>query len=62
MNQSRRDFLRLSTLAAGLAFTQPINALSIHDDWYKKKGKSQKVLILGAGMAGMILVHLVING
>jgi len=53
MNQSRRDFLRLSTLAAGLAFTQPINALSIHDDWYKKKGKSQKVLILGAGMAGM---------
>lgn len=52
-NQSRREFLRLSALFAGYALTQPLNALSIHDDWHKKKGKSQKVLILGAGMAGM---------
>ena len=52
-NQSRRYFLKISALSSGLAFSQPLQALSIHDDWYKKKGKTQKVLILGAGMAGM---------
>lgn len=30
-----------------------METLSINDDWYKKKGKPQKVLILGSGMAGM---------
>lgn len=52
-DRSRRDFLRLSALSTGFVLTQPLNALSIHDPWYKKKGASQKVLILGAGMAGM---------
>ena len=53
MKQSRRDFLKLSALSSSLLFTRPLSALSINDEWYKKAGKSQKVLILGAGMAGM---------
>ncbi len=53
MKQSRRVFLKLSALSSGLLFTSPLSALSINDEWYKKAGKSQKVLILGAGMAGM---------
>ncbi|WP_373073362.1 flavin monoamine oxidase family protein [Zeaxanthinibacter enoshimensis] len=52
-NQSRRNFLRLSALSAGFAITHPLSALSVHDTWNKKRGKPQKVLILGAGMAGM---------
>lgn len=53
MKQSRRDFIKLSALSSGLLFTRPLSALSINDEWYKKAGKSQKVLVLGAGMAGM---------
>lgn len=52
-NTSRRDFLRLGALASGMVLVQPLHALSIHDKWYQKKGKIQKVLILGAGMSGM---------
>jgi monoamine oxidase len=51
--QSRRQFLKLSAFTAGFAFTQPLHALSIHDNWQQKRGKPQKVLILGAGLAGM---------
>ena len=51
--QSRREFLKLSALASSMLITQPIQALSIHDKWNLKRGKKQKVLILGAGMAGM---------
>ena len=40
-------------MASGMAILQPLHALSIHDKWYLKKGKTQKVLILGAGMSGM---------
>ena len=36
-NQSRREFLRLSALSAGFEFTQPLNALSIHDVSQKNK-------------------------
>lgn len=52
-NPSRREFLRLGALASGIAMMQPLHALSINDTWYLKKGKPQKVLILGAGMSGM---------
>lgn len=45
--------MRLSALSTGLVLTQPLHALSINDGWNKKRGKPQKVLILGAGMAGM---------
>ncbi len=51
--QSRRSFLRLSALSSGLILTQPLHALSVSDKWYLKRGKSQKVLILGAGMSGL---------
>jgi monoamine oxidase len=50
---SRRQFLQLGALASGMVMVQPIQALSIDDKWNLKKGKSQKVLILGAGMSGM---------
>ena len=52
-NPSRREFLKLGALASGLVMVHPLNALSIDDKWYLKKGKPQKVLILGAGMSGM---------
>ncbi len=50
---SRRKFLQLTTLASGMVLVQPLRALSIHDKWYLNKGKTQKVLVLGAGMSGM---------
>ncbi len=51
--QSRRTFLKLSALLSGATLAQPLNALSISDPWQLRKGTSQKVLILGAGAAGM---------
>lgn len=53
MNQSRKDFLKLVSLLAGGVITQPLHALSIHDDWNKKRGNPQSILILGAGVSGM---------
>ena len=50
---SRRDFVKLASLfSASLAIT-PLNALSVSDPWTKKRGKPQKVIILGAGMSGL---------
>lgn len=50
---SRRQFLQMGALASGLTMVHPLQALSIHDKWNLKKGKTQKVLILGAGMSGL---------
>jgi len=50
---NRRDFLRLSSLISAALITQPLSALSISDPWQQKRGDSQKVIILGAGMAGL---------
>lgn len=50
---SRRDFLRLSSLVSAALMTKPLQALSISDPWQKSAGTPQKILILGAGMAGL---------
>jgi monoamine oxidase len=61
MTQSRREFLKLTALLAGGVMTQPLHALSIHDDWNKSRGNPQNVLILGAGVSGMAAAIELIN-
>lgn len=50
---SRRNFLKLSTMASAFALSPAVPFLSVQDKWYLKKGKKQNILILGAGVAGM---------
>ncbi len=50
---NRRDFIRLSSLVTASLITKPFNALSVSDPWQQRLGTPQKVIILGAGMAGL---------
>src|SRR5687767_12920384 len=52
-NFKRRDFIRLSSLVAAALATKPLHALSISDPYRQRRGKPQKVIVLGAGMAGL---------
>jgi monoamine oxidase len=52
-NLSRRDFVKLGSLFTAALATQPLHALSVSDPWKLKRGKPQKVIILGAGMSGL---------
>ena len=49
---SRRTFLKLAGLGSALVST-PQHALSLSDTWPERNGRSQQVLVLGAGMAGL---------
>ena len=50
---NRRDFIRLSSLFTASMMTKQLQALSISDPWQQRMGTPQKVIILGAGMAGL---------
>src|SRR5208282_3309071 len=50
---NRRDFIKLGSLFTASLLAKPLNALTISDQWQKRLGTPQKVIILGAGMAGL---------
>jgi len=50
---TRRDFIKLSSLFTASMAVKPLHALSISDPWQQRYGTPQKIIILGAGMAGL---------
>jgi monoamine oxidase len=53
-NMDRRDFLQLSALAAAGWFAQPLLAWQEKSEPLERRGPAKKVLILGAGLAGLV--------
>jgi monoamine oxidase len=50
---SRRDFLRLSGLAAGAVYLTPSSSLLAQDAPLVRRGPPKQVVIIGAGLAGL---------
>ena len=50
---TRRDFLRLSTLAAGALYTAPLTSTATTPGQLKQRGAAKNVIIIGAGLAGL---------
>jgi monoamine oxidase len=53
---NRREFLRLTTLTAALSIP-PLPALATPGERLRRKGKPQKVVVLGAGLAGLAAAY-----
>ena len=49
----RRDFVRLGALAATASFALPLRALALDPKPLTRRGAPKKVLVLGAGLAGL---------
>jgi len=50
---TRRKFLRQSLLTAAVLALPSIGLLAAEDDGLKRKGKARRVIVLGAGLAGL---------